>query len=145
MFDPGGIQADTDLSQLIQAGIYLIKPNEHEVKMLTGIEVNDLDSAKQAATNLQNNGVENVLITVGVNGAYLLTKDLQIHIPIPEVQASEVKDETGCGDQTMAALCSLLQDGKSIEDAARLAILAGTLQFNRLGVKPVDKDELLNS
>lgn len=142
MFDPGGIEADTDLSELIKAGIYLIKPNEHEAKMLTGIEVTDLESARQAAEKLQERGVENVLITAGAKGAYLFSQSIQVHIPIPEVNASNEKDETGCGDQTMAALCAFLQDGKSVQAAAELAILAGTLQFHKAGIQPVKKEEL---
>lgn len=144
MFDPGGIEAENDLSELIAAGIYLIKPNEHEAKMLTGIEVTDYDTAKQAAKKLQEQGVTNVLITVGVNGAYLFSSEAQTHIPIPDISAGDEKDETGCGDQTMAALCALLQDDKPIKEAAELAILAGTLQFHRTGIKPVSKSELLN-
>lgn len=144
MFDPGGIEADNDLSELIAAGIYLIKPNEHEAKMLTGIEVTNFDTAKEAAQKLQEKGVANVVITAGVNGAYLFSSETQVHIPIPEVAAGNEKDETGCGDQTMAALCALLQDGKPIKEAAELAILAGTLQFHRTGIKPVSKSELLN-
>jgi ribokinase len=142
MFDPGGIEADNDLSELIAAGIYLIKPNEHEAKMLTGITVTDFETARQAATQLQEQGVGNILITAGVNGAYLFSSDTQAHLPIPEVNAGDEKDETGCGDQTMAALCALLQDGKPIKEAAELAILAGTLQFHRTGIKPVSKSEL---
>ncbi len=142
MFDPGGIEADTDLNELISAGIYLIKPNEHEAKMLTGVEVTDFDTAKQAAEKLQEQGVANVLITAGVNGAYLFSQDTQAHIPIPEVKAGDDKDETGCGDQTMAALCALLQEGKTVKEAAELAVLAGTLQFHRTGIKPVTKLDL---
>lgn len=143
MFDPGGIEADTDLSELISAGIYLVKPNEHETKMLTGIEVTDFDTAKQAAEKLQEQGVAIVLITAGVNGAYLFSKEAQVHIPLPKVSAGNEKDETGCGDQTMAALCALLQDGKTIKEAAELAVLAGTLQFHRTGIQPVKKSELM--
>jgi ribokinase len=143
MFDPGGIEADSDLSMLIQAGIYLIKPNEHEAKILTGIEVMDFGTAKAAAEKLHVQGVDNVLITTGVNGAYLFTKDVQRHIPIPEVKAGGEKDETGCGDQTMAALCALLQEGKSVQEAAELAILAGTLQFHKIGIQPIKINELL--
>lgn len=142
MFDPGGIEADNDLSELIAAGIYLIKPNEHEAKILTGVDVTDFDTAKQAAEKLQELGVTNVLITAGVNGAYLFSEETQVHIPIPQVSAGTEKDETGCGDQTMAALCALLQDGRDIKEAAELAILAGTLQFHRTGIQPVKKDEL---
>ncbi len=142
MFDPGGIEADTDLSELISAGIYLIKPNEHEAKILTGVEVTDFDTAKQAAQKLQERGVAIVLITAGVNGAYLFSKDAQVHIPIPDVGAGDEKDETGCGDQTMAALCASLQDGKAIKVASELAVLAGTLQFHRSGIKPITYKEL---
>ncbi|HSW37843.1 MAG TPA: PfkB family carbohydrate kinase [Candidatus Saccharimonadales bacterium] len=142
MFDPGGIQAGDNIDELIQAGIYLIKPNEHEAKMLTGIDVTDFESAKKAAQKLHEKDIENVLITHGVNGAYLFRGQTEAHIPIPNVEASGQKDETGCGDQTMAGLCASLQDGKNTEEAARLAVLAGTLQFHKTGIQPVTKDEL---
>lgn len=142
LLDPGGLQADDDIDDLIKAGIFLIKPNEHEAKMLTGIGVSDFETAGQAAAKLQAKGIKNVFITHGVNGAYLFTKTEQTHIPIPKVEASNEKDETGCGDQTMAATCALLQDGKSLKDAAQLAVLAGTLQFYKSGIKPVTKEEL---
>lgn len=143
MFDPGGIEADTDLGNLLSAGIFLIKPNEHETKILTGIDVIDLDSAKQAAEKLQGFGITNVLITAGANGAYLFSPETQTHIPIPQIDVGGEKDETGCGDQTMAALCALLQDGKQINEASAQAVLAGTLQFYRAGIQPVKRDDLI--
>jgi ribokinase len=142
MFDPGGIEQDTDLEELIKSGIYLIKPNEHEVHMLSGVTVTDFETAKQAAEKLKAKGIENILITHGVNGAYLFTKDNAKHIPIPDVQDSDEKDETGCGDQTMAALVAALENGKSFEEATELAIRGGTLQFHKVGIQPVTKTEL---
>jgi ribokinase len=142
LFDPGGIQTDTDCNELLQAGIYLIKPNEHEAKTLTGVEVTDFETAKQAADKLHEIGIANVLITHGVMGAYLFINDQREHIPIPEVPATNEKDETGCGDQTMAALCAFVQDGKSIAEATKLAVLAGTLQFHKSGVQPITEAEL---
>lgn len=144
MFDPGGIEAETDVSGLVSAGIYLIKPNEHEAKILTGIEVTDFDTAKQAAEKLHEQGISIVLITAGKSGAYLFGDNVQTHLSVPDVADSGEKDETGCGDQTMAALCALLQDGKTIEEASELAVLAGTLQFHRSGIKPVQKADLIN-
>jgi len=142
LFDPGGIEANTDVNKLVKAGIYLIKPNEHETKILTGVEVKDFDTAKQAASRLHEQGIENVLITVGVDGAYLFSNDIQSHIPIPDVEISGEKDETGCGDQTMAALCAFIQEGKTLQEAAELAIFAGTLQFHKSGIKPVLKQDM---
>ncbi|MCA9325610.1 bifunctional hydroxymethylpyrimidine kinase/phosphomethylpyrimidine kinase [Candidatus Saccharibacteria bacterium] len=142
LFDPGGIQADADLTELLGAGVYLIKPNEHEAKILTGVDVKDFDSAKQAAEALQQQGVSVVMITTGVHGAYLFSEELQVHIPVPDVSGSDAKDETGCGDQTMAAMCAFIQAGKTLKDAATLAVLAGTMQFHRLGIQPVLLSEL---
>lgn len=142
MFDPGGIETTTDLRELLAAGIYLIKPNEHEAKILTGIEVNGYETAKRAAQKLHEQGIANVLITAGVNGAYLFSNGIEVHIPIPEVTAGHEKDETGCGDQTMATLCALLQENIPIQEAATQAILAGTLQFHKAGIQPVTKQEL---
>ncbi len=144
LFDPGGIAAGTDVTRIVESGIYLIKPNEHEAKMLTGVEVKDFGTAKQAAQKLHAQGIENVLITVGANGAYLFTNGEQKHIPIPDVGAHDDKDETGSGDQTMAALVAFIQDGKTVGDAALLAVLAGTLQFHRSGIKPVTLSDLSN-
>lgn len=143
IFDPGGIEANTNLNTLIESGIFLIKPNEHEAQMLTDIEVIDFDTAKTAAQKFHEQGIKNVLITAGVHGAYLSTESQQIHIPIPEIKAGDEKDETGCGDQAMAALCASLQEGKSLEETAKLAVLAGTLQFHKIGIQPLDREELL--
>lgn len=143
MLDPGGITKRTDFTRLAAAGLYCIKPNEHETNVLTGIDVRDLASAKRAADKFYQLGVEVVLITSGGQGAYLCTKEQQLHIPVPQVDAGYERDETGCGDQSMAAFCAFLQAGKPIRQAAELAVLAGTLQFYRTGIRPVDKNELL--
>jgi ribokinase len=142
LFDPGGIEVGTDVARIIKAGVYLIKPNEHEAKLLTGVEVTDFATAKQAAQKLHEQDIENVLITTGVNGAYLSTGTEQYHIPIPSVEATGEKDETGCGDQAMAALCTSVQDGKPIKEAAELAVIAGTLQFHKAGITPLTLSEL---
>lgn len=143
MLDPGGIADDLDAGRLFDYEIFLLKPNEHEAKILTGIDVTDLHSAKAAAVALREKRVANVLITMGSTGAFLFTEnEWEMHIPIPEVRGDGEHDETGCGDQTMAALCARLLDGDSLAEAAQHAILAGTLQFNKLGIIPITRIEL---
>lgn len=143
MFDPGGLQHNADIGELINSGIYLIKPNEHEAKVLTGIEVQGFNSAKAAAVKLHEMGIENVLITVGPKGAYLFSANDEVHIPIPTIFGkNKEKDETGCGDQTMAAMCAYIQYGKSLNEAAQLAIRAGTLQFYRSGIQPLQLEDI---
>jgi ribokinase len=145
LLDPGGLVNLHDSDLLFSQPIYLLKPNEHETKQLTGIEVMNLKTAGQAAEILQRKGVKNVLITHGERGAYLFEDDAsRQHIPIPSIKLSGQKDATGCGDQVLAALCAYLSEGYTLTESAKLAIVAGTLQFNRLGIKPVTPEDIMS-
>lgn len=142
VLDPGGISHEQDVRGLLREGIYCIKPNEHEAKILTGIDVVDLPTAERAARQLQDSGIRNVLVTHGSRGAYLFGSKLSEHIPSPSPESQGEADATGCGDQATAALCSEILKGRTVRDAARLAVLAGTLQFLRRGIQPVRTEEL---
>jgi ribokinase len=142
LLDPGGIRSGLDYSALFACPIYLIKPNEHEAHMLTGIEVKDLNSARKAAHVFMERGVQNVLITLGADGALFFDRTGDRPIPLPLVESNGTHDETGCGDQTMATLCARLLCGDDLSLAVERAILAGTMQFNRLGIVPVSAAEL---
>ncbi len=144
VLDPGGIQEGVDYSPLLHKDIFLLKPNYHEAEILSGVKVIDLESAKQAAKIVMEHGIKNVCITAGKDGAYLITESSSEHIPVPEIKFDSLeKDETGCGDQTMATICAFLVEGKSIEEALRAGILSGTMQFYKAGIIPVTRDELL--
>ncbi len=144
VLDPGGIQEGIDYQPLLSKDIFLLKPNQHEAEILSGIKVLDLESAKQSGEVLRRFGVENVLITAGVDGAYLISESSTRHIPIPEIKYDSLgKDETGCGDQTTATICAFLSEGKSVLEAVKAGVIAGTLQFYKSGIVPVGREELL--
>lgn len=141
--DPGGTRGQFDCAALLKKEIFLIKPNEHEAEELTGIKVTNMKSAEKAAQKLRSGSIENVLITHGERGAYLFTPSGSGHIPVPKIRSiSKEKDSTGCGDQTMATLCAAMVQGADIFDAAKLAVLSGTLQFYNVGVEPVANEEI---
>lgn len=142
VLDPGGINPSQDVQGILQEGIHCVKPNEHEAEILTGVGVVDFASAHKAAQALLARGITNVLITHGAKGAYLFSRDTAEHIPIPCVADAKESDETGCGDQVTAVLCSETLQGKTIREAARRAVCAGTLQFHRRGIQPVHAEEL---
>lgn len=145
MFDPGGVQEGEDISKILSSNIFLLKPNEHEAEILTGIEVSDEETASMAAKKLKDTyNIPNIVITVGEKGAYLFEKgsDETVHIEPPEVTSKENLDATGCGDQTMAVLVAKIAEGKSLKVAVEQAIVAGTLQYQRVGINPVSSKEL---
>lgn len=142
VLDPGGMGKNIDYEPLLKNAIYLLKPNEHETEMLTGIAVKNLDSTGHAAERFFALGIQNVCVTHGSKGAYLFTGGRKIHIPAAVEPASGQFDQTGCGDQTMAVLCSEIVSGKDLTDACRMAMIAGAMQYSRIGIQPVTRAEV---
>jgi ribokinase len=141
ILDPGGVGGPID--EMLNKRISLLKPNEHEARILTGISVLDENSAEQAARAMLSRGVRNIFLTCGEEGGYLFNPEMSLHIPCPDVEDTGIHDETGCGDQVTAVVASCLAEGLPLEEACRLAILAGTLQFYRAGIQPVTKTDLI--
>jgi len=140
--DPGGIEKGIDYAPLLKNAIYLLKPNEHETEILTGIAVKNMDSAGRAAEIFFSMGIQNVCVTHGSKGAYLFTGGNKIHLHASEEPEARQCDQTGCGDQTMAVLCSEIISGRDLTDACRIAMIAGALQYSRIGIQPVTRAEL---
>jgi ribokinase len=142
ILDPGGIEPGSNINALLNSNVYLLKPNVYEARIITGLKVTGFETAQEAAKKIMSLGIPNVLITDGPNGAYLFSDAFQKHIKIPVVGQDGDKDATGCGDQVMGAICAYLQEGKTVEEAAELAIAAGTLQFYKIGIQPVSTTEI---
>ncbi len=142
VLDPGGINAGTDYTGLLSQNIFLIKPNEHEAELLTGVKISDTTSAGRAAEKMFKQGVKNVLITHGEKGGYLITQEKALHIPVPAMADQKVVDTTGCGDQVTATLIAELIQSGNVTEATRTALTAGTLQATRIGIDPVEKKDI---
>lgn len=108
-----------------------LTPNETEASAMTGIEVNDLDSAVQAANALAEWGVKNVLLTLGGKGALVRVEAGQCYL-IPSYTV-EVKDSTGAGDAFNGGLAHALARGVDILEAAVFASAVAALSVTRIG------------
>lgn len=120
------------LSDELLQNINIITPNQHEAAMLTGTEVNDLDSAKHAAKILNGKGVETIIITLGAEGALLYYKDFFTLIETPKVKAV---DTTAAGDVFNGALVVALSEGASMVHAVEYACNAAAISVTRLGAQ----------
>lgn len=111
-------------------GCYLVTPNEVEAQEMTGIAVNDLESADKAAEVFFRKGVENVLITLGSRGVYVNSGGYSEIVPAYRVNAL---DTTGAGDAFNGALLTALSEGLTLPEAARFANAAAALSVQKLG------------
>jgi ribokinase len=108
-----------------------IKPNETEATTLTGISVADPASAEKAGRWLLEHGVGTAIVTLGKEGAVLVTRNRTEYFLPPEVDAT---DSTGAGDVFAGALMAAISQGMSIEEAIVFSNQAAALSVTRLGV-----------
>jgi ribokinase len=120
------------LSDDLLSYLYLITPNETEAEILTGIKVTDAVTAEMAAKSLIQNGVQNVVITMGGSGAFVLSGKTSKMIPVIPVKAV---DTTAAGDIFNGALTVAISEGKNIEDAVVFANKAAAISVTRMGAQ----------
>ena len=102
-----------------------LKPNRMEAELLSGVPIHNEADAARAAEKLLDTGLQQVYISLGSDGLY--AADRQGHtarVACPKVQ---IANATGGGDAAAAALASCIAHGKTLEEAAHLAIGAGAL------------------
>jgi len=129
IINPAPAQA---LSAGLFNGLFLITPNETEANLLTGIRVKDEFSASKAAQVFLDNGVENVIITLGKKGAYFKDNHTGFLVQAPAVDA---KDTTGAGDTFNGAIAVALTEGRDWEDAVKFAVEAAAVSVTRMGAQ----------
>ena len=122
------------------AGATLITPNHHEAEAVTLQRIRSAEEARAAAAAFRERAAcDNVLITRGEHGMWLLAADGQYDLP---AEALEVSDVTGAGDTVIAAIALGLAAGASLKDAARLANRAAGLAVARFGPVAITAEEL---
>jgi ribokinase len=112
--------------------LFLITPNETEAEILTGIKVTDAASAEKASRSLMEKGVQNIIITMGASGAYVLSGVISKMISVVPVKAI---DTTAAGDVFNGALAVALSEGKEITAAVIFANKAAAISVTRMGAQ----------
>jgi ribokinase len=119
------------LPEEIYRAIAILKPNEHEAEILSGIKVSTPADAFRAAELLHAKGAETVIITLGAGGAVVVNGRIKEFIPAPKVNAI---DTTGAGDIFSGSLLTALSKDMQLLDAVRYANAAASLSVTKMGV-----------
>ncbi|MGD0573617.1 MAG: ribokinase [Sedimentisphaerales bacterium] len=129
ILDPAPAQK---LSSELFAMTDVIKPNETEAGILTGIEVTDTKTAGKAAWKLLKRGVKTVIITMGAKGCFVVNNEINKFFPAKKVKAV---DSTAAGDAFVGGLAFCIAQGKTILEAVLFAGNVAALSVTKMGAQ----------
>lgn len=120
---------------------FLLKPNNVELANYFNIDHSlRKDEIIQLADKLIDKGCENVLVSLGEDGAALITKG---HVYFGNAPHIKVINSAGAGDTMLGTFIGKLSLGFSKEEALRSAIAAGSDTASKTGLTDFDDADLL--
>jgi ribokinase len=111
----------------------IITPNETEAEYMTGIKIKSIDDAKIAANKIIKNNINSCIITLGENGAFLMTQNKEKYFPSHQVD--KVEASVGAGDAFTGILGASLSSGIDLEEAIEIAIVGSALSTTKSGAQ----------
>jgi 6-phosphofructokinase 2 len=112
------------LEKVLETGVYMIKPNVGELAKLIGVERLELEEVNEAAKQIiARGGAEIVVVSLGPQGAVLITKDVYEFVPAPNVAK---KSTVGAGDSMVGGMVWALSQNKSLKEVIRWGVACGS-------------------
>ena len=106
------------------ARVHTLKPNRIEAELLSGVQITDGESLRQAAQALLDQGVGRVFLSLGGDGV-LAAQRGEVHaVPICK---AEMRNATGAGDAMMASLVWSFLSGRTLAESAAAGTAAAAL------------------
>ena len=102
---------------------FLIKPNNHELAEMFNVELNSTEDVVFYARKLKEMGAQNILISMGKDGALLVTENDEVFAS--SVAKGEVINSVGAGDSMVAGFIAGYLKSNSYEEALRLGAASG--------------------
>ena len=118
---------------LVEMKPWLIKPNEEEIAVYLNREISSFDSVLDGARQLYSEGIQNVMISLGAEGALLVCKDGAIIARPPKIKALST---IGAGDSSIAGFIAAAAEGKEFAEMLRTAVSYGSAACMSAGTRP---------
>ena len=112
------------LNRTVGKGVYLLKPNLRELELFAGEKIQDAAHIHAASQRLIAEGLaEALVVSMGAAGAALVTSADYWHVHAPVVP---IASKVGAGDSMVGGIVMGLAQGRSLTDAVRLGVAAGS-------------------
>ena len=112
------------LERMVGSSVFLLKPNIHELEILSGQKFEGEEQMVAVARHLISQKMAQVLvISLGAQGAALISEDDYVQMKPPVVP---IRSKVGAGDSMVGGMTYALAQGWSLRDAVRYGIAAGS-------------------
>ena len=132
------------LKHALEENLFLIKPNINELGVISGKKGMVPSEVEETARGILSKGnCESMVVSMGANGALLITKEFSELISPPPVESQST---VGAGDSLVAGIVHYLSIGKPLSEAVRFGVAAGTAATLNQGTelcKLVDTETIL--
>ena len=128
------------LKHAADEGVYLLKPNLGELASLIGLEKIEIADVEDVAKKLiHKNMCEIIVVSLGVEGALLITKNETYKAIPPKVTT---KSTVGAGDSMVAGIVYSLSKGMNLKQTLQYGVACGTAATMNLGTELCRKDDV---
>lgn len=127
------------LDDIIEVRPYLIKPNQEEISEYLGRDIKDFSEVREAAETLHSRGIENVMISLGEDGALLVSDEGTYVARPPRIDAIST---IGAGDSSVGGFLAAAVEKKGSRDTLRLAVAYGTAACMTEGTRPPRSEDI---
>lgn len=120
---------------------FLIKPNAQELSEIFDVKVESLDDVINYASKLQEQGAQNVIVSLGGDGAVLLTETNEVYqSSVPE---GEVINSVGAGDSMVAGFMAKYIESQDYGESLKQGAACGSATAFSVGIAQKDLVEKL--
>ncbi len=135
----GNFVIDTNSQELLETLAYkpfLVKPNQAELGDLFGVTISSKEEAIQYGKKLQQRGAQNVIISLGGDGAIFIDGEKTY---LAESPKGQVVNTVGAGDSMIAGFMAGIEKGLTELEAFELSVQSGSATaFNQDLAKKAD-------
>lgn len=119
---------------------FLVKPNNHELGEIFGVELHSREDVIPYANKLREMGAQNVLVSMAGEGAVLVTEQGDVYIT--EAPKGKLKNSVGAGDSMVAGFIAGYLNSKDYKEAFKMGVCTGSA--SAFSEELATKDEVLN-
>ncbi|MGI6117491.1 MAG: 1-phosphofructokinase [Bilifractor sp.] len=119
------VDAEKDLLvNVLQYHPFLVKPNNHELGAIFGVELRKRDEVVPYAKKLQEKGARNVLVSMAGEGAVFVSE--KGDVSMSEAPKGTVVNSVGAGDSMVAGFMSGYMETGDYDKAFRMGLCTGS-------------------